>query len=126
MITRQESKQIVDFVIREITRRQFAYVTDGRLDLGLPTGGFYGSGQLANTRFSTYPRFVPHFEQPFDIVGRFPVVNYRVNGVEWRPLDYVDGGGFIMSYESTRPSTRSEIDGGTFVDTIELLDGGAF
>ena len=126
MINRQEAKQIVDFVIREINRRQFAYITDGRIDLGQPMGGYYGSGQLAITRLSHHPRLVPPFDKPFDIIGRFPVVNYKVDGVEWRQLDYIDGGGFTMNYESTRPSTRSEVDGGTFVDTIELLDGGAF
>ena len=126
MINRQEAKQIVDFVIREINRRQFAYITDGRIDLGQPMGGYYGSGQLSITRLSSHPRLVPHFDSPFDIFGRFPSVNVANNGVEWKPLDYIDGGAFTSVFEGTRVSSRSEVDGGTFIHTAELVDGGAF
>lgn len=49
MITRQEAKQIVDYVVQEIRRRQFPYVTDGKVDLskttvGIVTGGTSTSG----------------------------------------------------------------------------------
>lgn len=126
MITRQESKQIIDFVVREMNRRLFAFITDGRIDLGQPMGGYFGSGQLAITRLNNHPRFVPHFESPFDIFGRVPSVNITNDGVEWKPIDCIDGGYFTMSYDGTVLSTRSEVDGGTFANTIELLDGGAF
>jgi len=126
MITRQEAKQIVDFVIRELNRRQFAYITDGRLDLGQPTGGFFGSGQLAKTRLSQYPRFVPHFDEPFDIFDRYAAVNHTIDGVIWRPKDYVDGGSFEDTYDNVTPSSIDTLDGGTFLKTVEAIDGGTF
>ncbi len=33
MITRKEAKEIIDFVLREVYRRGFPYVTDGKIDL---------------------------------------------------------------------------------------------
>jgi len=44
MITKREAKEIVDWVVREITRRNFSYVTDGRLDLSKsPVGAISGT-----------------------------------------------------------------------------------
>lgn len=58
MITRREAKEIVDWVISEIMRRRFPYVTDGKLDLskspvgqvmGTETsGGAIGDGAIWN------------------------------------------------------------------------------
>jgi hypothetical protein len=44
MITQREAKQIVDFVIQELKKRQYAYTTDGRLDLSSSSVGGVGGG----------------------------------------------------------------------------------
>jgi len=44
MITKQEAKQIVDWVINEIRRRQFGYLTGGKIDFYKPTVGQIGGG----------------------------------------------------------------------------------
>jgi|GEM_PF-4503355 len=46
MITRRESKEIVDWVVSEIRRRSYSYVTDGKLDL---SKGGYGGGTISGT-----------------------------------------------------------------------------
>lgn len=53
MITRRESKEIIDFVIREIRRQTFSYVTDGKVDfskitIGTISGMQYSGGQMSN------------------------------------------------------------------------------
>lgn len=45
-ITRREAKEIVDWVVSEVTRRSFAYSTDGKLDFGK---GRIGGGTISGT-----------------------------------------------------------------------------
>ncbi len=53
MITKREAKEIVDWVIQEINKRRFPYVTDGKLDLsktsvGTVSGTQTSGGQIAD------------------------------------------------------------------------------
>jgi hypothetical protein len=62
MVNSREAKQIVDFVIREIHKRQFPFLTDGKVDLTLTTVGTISGGtsttggQIGN--YSIYDRHV--------------------------------------------------------------------
>lgn len=47
MITRREAKEIVDWVVSEILKRRFPYVTDGKLDLSKSPVGAISGTQLS-------------------------------------------------------------------------------
>ena len=57
--------------------------------------------------------------------GNVLAVNRVGNELEWRPRDYIDGGGFTDTYEGITSSKRSYVDGGSFTG-YELIDGGTF
>lgn len=209
MITRQEAKQIVDFVISELKRRQFGYITDGKMDftkttIGLITGGTSTSGgQISDeaifdrhvnpaadirgtkVRYATlveggvqtlaykqqelnsllpgsgasligvadasgvfigtnvedvlYELFLAvgavtfialtdtpdGYTNPWSMIGRVPVINKIENGLEFKPVSYIDGGAFTDTYEGAKDTHHSPVDGGSFTGN-EIVDGGTF
>lgn len=175
MITRRESKQIVDFVIRELYKRRFSYVTDGKVDLSLSSvgtiSGAMAGGQIADgaiydnhinidaeisdTKIKVVDTndvfanngldevlyelflvidtltFVDLVDTPngypiwFPWAGKVPAVNMAGTALEWKPLDYIDGGLFTDTINGGAVSKRSYVDGGTFVG-YEIIDGGSF
>ena len=175
MVTRQESKQIVDFVIRELYKRRFSYVTDGKVDLSLSSvgtisgatvGGQIAGGAIYDSHINidakvqstkikvvdtnnvfvnnnvedvlyelfsivdTLP-FIELVDTPngypiwFPWAGKVPVVNTAGTALEWKPLDYIEGGLFTDTINGGAVSKRSYVDGGTFVG-YEIIDGGSF
>ncbi len=231
-LTRREAKEIVDWVIQEILRRRFPYVTDGKLDLsktsvgtvsGTPTaGGNIADGaiydrhvhpnadiqgtkvRLATTlergtvelaealevasglalqandprlhdtvpsgsaehdaRYSSTSSglgasligvhdaegdfvsedveaalhelidiiealtFLDLTDTPSYYANRYkqvPTVNETESGLEWRPVDYYDGGEFDETYSGALPVNRNqrEADGGS-ATMHDILDGG--
>jgi len=231
-LTRREAKEIVDWVIQEILRRRFPYVTDGKLDLsktsvgtvsGTPTaGGNIADGAIydrhvhpnadiqgTKVRLATTlergtvelaealevasglalqandPRlhdtvpsgsaehdarygstssglgasligvhdaegdlvsedveaalhelvdiiealtFLDLTDTPSYYANRYkqvPTVNETESGLEWRPVDYYDGGDIEEAYSGALPVNRNqrEADGGS-ATMHEILDGG--
>lgn len=118
MITRQESRQIIDFVIRELKRQQAAYITDRKIDFAKSS-----VGSIAFIRLVDTPNSYPTVWFPW--AGKVPTVNTVGTALEWKPIDYIDGGEFTDTHEGTVESHREYVDGGAFVG-YEIIDGGSF
>jgi len=209
-ITRQEAKQIVDWVIREIKKRQFPYVTDGKIDyskVGVGTisgtasspddpiadGAVYnrhinpnaqiegskvkvatttelGVVKLADEGEAVVPTssglgstasgygasligvYDPQgdftkddveaaLHELFAIIGaltfldlndtpssywnrytQVPTIRDDEAGLEWRPVDYYDGGGIDETYSGAVEVDRTAADGGS-ATMNDILDG---
>jgi len=209
MLTRRESKQIVDWVVQEFLKRRFPYVTDNKLDLSKsPVGTVSGTqtygGSIANGAIwdrhinqnadirgtkvrvatlsergtvklgtggeaevptmsgleSTEENFGASLigvhdaegdfsgtdveavlHEIFEVIGaitfldlidtpdsywnkyrQVPTVNEAEVGLEWRPVEYYDGGGINETYSGAVEVDRTAVDGGS-ATMDDILDG---
>jgi len=69
MITRREAKEIVDWVVSEIMRRRFPYVTDGKLDLSKSPVGTISGTQTSGGPIADGAIWNRHVHSNADIQG---------------------------------------------------------
>jgi len=69
MITQREAKQIVDFVINELKKRQYSYTTDGRLDLSSSSVGGVGGTPITGGQIKINSIYDRHVNTNADIRG---------------------------------------------------------
>ena len=69
MISRREAKELVDWVVQEIMRRRFPYVTDGRLDLSKSPVGTISGTQTSGGPIADSAIYDRHVAPNADIRG---------------------------------------------------------
>lgn len=102
------------WVKREAEKREYSYLTDRKVDLTKPHIG------------TIIAAFLELIDTPSSYDNRYPqvpTINEDESALEWRPVDYYDGGSISEEYTGAEEIKREFIDGGT-ITMNNIVNGG--